>query len=255
MKDVKGKIITITSLKGGVGKTITTLNLAGIYSNLGYKTLVIDLDLYSGGIATYVNSTSDKTIYNLIEDFSGNRYEKLSDYFFSYNENIDILSSPSDPRNASKIEDRYIPIILNNAVYKYDVILIDTHSALDKTNLIVLDNSDKILYMFTNDTFDIKNTSSFMAIMKDIGNKNCYVVLNESIHLDKTYYSLYEMRNLIKHNIDFTISKNMHIKNIDKYLLDNILIFHKDINYNKKDLDKLKNMALKLIEKEGVKNA
>ena len=41
MERNKGKIITVTSTKGGVGKTITTLNLAGVFSNLKKKVLVI----------------------------------------------------------------------------------------------------------------------------------------------------------------------------------------------------------------------
>ena len=56
MERNKGKIITVTSTKGGVGKTITTLNLAGVFSNLKKKVLVIDFDLYGGAVATYLNS-------------------------------------------------------------------------------------------------------------------------------------------------------------------------------------------------------
>ena len=44
-----GKIITISSVKGGVGKTTLTLNLAGIYYLMKKKVLIIDLDLYAGG--------------------------------------------------------------------------------------------------------------------------------------------------------------------------------------------------------------
>ena len=40
----KAKVFTITSVKGGVGKTTTVLNLAGIYSRLGKKVLIIELD-------------------------------------------------------------------------------------------------------------------------------------------------------------------------------------------------------------------
>ena len=77
MKSAKGKIVTVTSTKGGVGKTIALLNLAGTYEKLGLKTLVIDLDLYGGAVATYLNSNNDKTIFNLVEDLTNNRYEKI----------------------------------------------------------------------------------------------------------------------------------------------------------------------------------
>jgi len=251
MKGIKGTIITVTSTKGGVGKTINTLNLAGIYSSLGHKTLILDLDLYGGSVATYLNSNNDKTVYNLVEDLANNRYEKMEDYIYSYNENIDIIAAPKDPRMASKIEAKYIPIILNNIVYKYDVILIDTTHLLNEINIVTLDNSDKILYMFTNDTFDIKNTKSFISIMKDVGYKNYYTLLNESIHYNKNYYSLFDIRSLINNNIDFTISKTMHIKDIDRYIIEGKILFdNKNLSFNnKKDYDKFKNIALKLIEK------
>ena len=53
--DHNGKIITVSSVKGGVGKTTLTLNLAGLYFLMKKKVLIIDLDLYAGGIATCLN--------------------------------------------------------------------------------------------------------------------------------------------------------------------------------------------------------
>ena len=154
MKSAKGKIVTVTSTKGGVGKTIALLNLAGTYEKLGLKTLVIDLDLYGGAVATYLNSNNDKTIFNLVEDLTNNRYEKIEDYLFSYSDKIDIIAAPKDPRMAGKIDSKYIPLILRNVIYKYNVILIDTSHTLDEINVVTLDNSDSILYVFTNDTFE-----------------------------------------------------------------------------------------------------
>jgi len=250
MKNEKGKIITITSTKGGVGKTITTLNLAGIYSKLGYTTLVIDLDLYGGSVATYVNSTVEKTIFNLVEDLTYNRFEALGDYVFHYNDKISVIASVKDPRSANKINSKYIPIILNHAIYQYDIILIDTSHILNEINITTLDNSDAILYVLSNDVFDLKNTKSFMSIIKDVGySDNCYVLLNESIDPNKNYFSLYDIRNIIKKNIDFTISKSMYIKNIDKYLMDGeILVLNNRLSFrDRKDLHKLEVVAKTLI--------
>ena len=201
MKSAKGKIVTVTSTKGGVGKTIALLNLAGTYEKLGLKTLVIDLDLYGGAVATYLNSNNDKTIFNLVEDLTNNRYEKIEDYLFSYSDKIDIIAAPKDPRMAGKIDSKYIPLILRNVIYKYNVILIDTSHTLDEINVVTLDNSDSILYVFTNDTFDLKNTKSFISIMKDVGYKNYYTLLNESVHPGRNHYSAFDIRNIIKNNI------------------------------------------------------
>lgn len=252
MKDKKGRIITVTSTKGGVGKTIFTLNLAGMYHLLGYKTLVVDLDLYGGAVATYLNSDNDRTVFNLASDLANNRYEKMEDYIYTYNENIDIIAAPKDPRMANKVDAKYIPVILNNVVYKYDVILLDTYHSLDEINITALDNSDTILYMLTNNTFDLKNAHSFVSIMKDVGYDNYYTLLNESVYLNQNYYSLYDIRSVINNNIDFTISKSMHIKNIDKFILEGkILILNKNLSFtDKREYDKLKNIALKLYGKE-----
>lgn len=247
MKSKKGKIVTITSTKGGVGKTILSLNLAGVYSSLGYKVLIVDLDLYGGAIATYFNSNNDKTIYNLVEDLTNNRYEKVEDYIYSYSNNIDIVSAPKDPRMANKIDSKYIPLLFRNVIYKYDVVLVDTSHILNEINIVTLDNSDSILYVFTNDTFDLKNTKSFISIMKDVGYDNFFTILNESNSLRKGYYSLFDIRNIIKNNIDYNLSSNFYIKNLDKYILNSeIPVLNK--GFDKKSLTKLSNLALKLID-------
>ncbi len=245
----KGKIVSVTSSKGGVGKSILTLNLAYVYGKLGKKVLVIDLDLYNGAIATYVNSSEAKTIFNLIEDLSFNRYDDLNKYLFSYNDMIDIIAAPIDPREASKIDSKYIPWILDNVSYKYDVILLDTCSILNEINITCLDSSNSILYVLTNDLFDLKNSKSFFSIISDTGFDNVYTVLNEACCLGKNYFSYYDIRNIIKRNIDFTISKFSNVRNIDRYLVEGkILLENKNLSFPKKDIAVLNDIANTLLK-------
>ena len=83
-----GKIITITSRKGGVGKTTTLLNLAGIYGNLEKKVLIMDLDLYSSSISVSLNLNKEKTIYNMVLDITNNKFTEVKDYMIKYNDYI-----------------------------------------------------------------------------------------------------------------------------------------------------------------------
>ena len=65
----KAKVITVTSVKGGTGKTTTVLNLAGFLSEMKLRTIIVDLDLYSGSIAAMLNLDKGSDIYTLCEDY------------------------------------------------------------------------------------------------------------------------------------------------------------------------------------------
>ncbi len=250
MKKDAARIITVFSCKGGVGKTTTTLNLAGIYSLMNKKVLIMDLDLNSGGIAVSLNVNNEKTIYNVADDMSNNRFNEIYDYVCKYNDKIDVLSCPKDPRNALKIDSKYIELIITSAIYKYDVILIDTSHNINPVTLTALDKCDNTLFMITNDPVDLKNAKSMISIFKDTENENFKVVFNSSKDTGKDYFSLFDVKNIIKHNVDYTIDKSFYIKDIDKYVIDGeILTLNKKIRASKKgDIIKLTKLANSLLE-------
>lgn len=216
----QGKIITVTSMKGGTGKTTTVLNLAGIYTKMQKKVLIIDLDLYGSAIAPSLNLEIQSDIYKLVDDLNHNRFEHLSDYIVSYNESLDILPAPKDPRSAVKVTSKYLDVVFTKASMKYDIILIDTNYVMDAIKLVTLDYSDQVVYVMTNDPMDIKNMKSIVSIYKDMERKNYKIVLNEAIDHNRSYFNHYDIKNVIHDNIDYTIPSSFHIQSIDKYVLD-----------------------------------
>lgn len=250
MKKEAAKIITVFSCKGGVGKTTTTLNLAGVYSLMNKRVLIMDLDLNSGGVAVSLNVDVEKTIYNVVDDMSNNRFDDISSYVSKYNDKIDVLSSPKDPRNAMKIDSKYIGLVITSVMYKYDVILIDTSHNISPISLCAMDRSDNTLFMISNDPVDLKNARSMIAIFKDTKNTNFKVVFNSSKDTGKDYFSMFDVKNIIKHNIDYTIDRSFYIKDIDKYVINGeILTLNKKIRASKKsDCIKLTKLASALLE-------
>ena len=216
MKNIKGQSVCFFSSKGGVGKTTNLLNLAGIFEQLEKKVLILDFDLYNGGIATYLNRGKDCNLYHVVTDILNGNYVSIDKYVTKVDNYIDVIGSLTDPRDASKIDSKYVSFIINEAKLKYDVVLIDTNHSLDAVNLSILDSVDKILFFITNDCIDLKNIRSLLSILDNLGIDKYRILLNNSRDPFKDYFSFFEIRKIINHHINYTLSSDMFIRDITK---------------------------------------
>lgn len=246
----QAKVITVTSVKGGSGKTTLALNLAGLISLEKKKVLIMDIDLYGNAVCMSTGSNPDKTLFNLVDDVKNNRFVTEEDYVSKYNEYISVLPAPKDPRQANKIGSKYLSIVLSKLKPRYDYIILDTNHTLDDFNLIALDQSDQVLYVVTNDPVDLKNMRTVVSIFHDIEKENYKIILNEASRESRNYLTKYDVRHMIHDNIDYIIPSSFYIKNIDQYVLDGkIVVLDKKIATRYKKgmaiLEKIKNAVMK----------
>lgn len=213
----QAKIITVTSVKGGTGKSTTTLSLAGILSNKQIKTIIVDMDLHAGVIAASLNLKPKKDFYTLVNDYMNHGLKDLDEYITKYNDYIDVLAAPKDPRSVGKINSYYVDLTLKKLKYKYDVILVDTNHIIDDINLITFDNSDEIIYVITSDLMDLKNMKTMLSIYKDMNLTNYTLVLNEA--LSKEHAGKYEINTFLERNVDYILPSNSFAKNMRKVLM------------------------------------
>lgn len=255
MKGIKGKVIAIASGKGGVGKTIFATNLAGVYHHLKKKVLLIDMDLSSGGINVFLNINNSKTIYNLADDILNNRFKETNDYVYHYSEYVDILSSCKDPRQASKIDVKLLEQIIMLYKNNYDVVILDTTHVPTSYTLTSLDLADIILFMITDNLLDLKNSSNMINILNEIKGDALKVVLNNSCFALKNYFSKFDVKNTIKHNIDYILPVSMYIPNINKSLIEGkILVLNENLSFkNNQDRELLIKIAKNMVGEEREK--
>ena len=243
MEIKKAYVVSVTSVKGGTGKTTNVLNLAGSYCHLNKKCLIIDLDLYSGDIAPMLNINYDKDIYNFFEDVTNNNFKSMFDYITKYNEYIDILASPKDPRFASKINGKLVSLLLSKVQTLYDVIILDTNHFLNLINLVAFDKSDQILYILNSNLMNLKSMKTFVSIFNNINKKNYKILLYEAREKKKNYISESEISSVVKHDIDFYVPSSFHQKNYEDYVLKG-----KIMTLNNHKLNKIYRDIIKIIE-------
>ena len=235
----RGKIVCFYGGKGGVGKTTTLLSLAGTLSKLNKKVLIVDLDLTNGAIAISLNREANKTIFNFVEDYVNNKYNDLDKYITKYDENISFVASPKDPRYASRIDVKYIDILLEKSVYNYDVVLIDTPSILNEISVYSLDKSDIVYLLTTNDCVSLKNIKNIVNLFIENNLDKYKIILNNSFIPNKDYFSNYDIKNIIGHNVDYVISSSFHVNNLDELVVNGEIITYKYSKFKDEKIFKL----------------
>lgn len=179
----EGKIISFYSFKGGVGKSILSLNTAVLLSKkLDKKVLLLDLDLHFGDISLLTNKHLEKTILDLVDDNMIDSYELIQPYLFKYCENMDILFAPLSPEGADYISKDTIKNILERVKSHYDLILIDTGVNFDENTLFALDIADKILFVSSMEMSSLKNSKLGLGVMKSLNysDDKVHIIINQA---------------------------------------------------------------------------
>ncbi len=156
-------VISYSSLKGGTGKSSTTILTANCFAASGKKVLVIDSDINNSCSFYFLNDEQSiqqaerKNLAYALQD------SNLLDFIIhTKNSNIDIIPSSLNLINlramSTNILSRLIPS-LNNS---YDVVLIDTAPTYDNIVLNCINASDYIITPVGYDQFNF-NTSIFLA--------------------------------------------------------------------------------------------
>jgi pilus assembly protein CpaE len=153
------RVITVSSTKGGTGKTSIAVNVAVELSSRGLRTLLVDLDVQFGDVGIVLGlDRPEKTLYDLVVggalDLDA---EKLRGFVVRQSPTLHVLAAPLRPEQADDIEASQIATILQLARSHYDAIVVDTAPLFDGPMLAALDRSQELLLVSTPDVPAMKN--------------------------------------------------------------------------------------------------
>lgn len=164
----KAHIISIFSIKGGVGKTTISTNLAAVLAEKGKKTVLLDLDIYSGDVALAMNIIPKRRITDLANDISRLDVDLLESYMVKHPSGLMVFTAPFNIEHADYIKPEHIEKILSLLEQEYDYIIIDCPSYFYDIAMMALERSDQILLIATMDIISLKSIKNTMAVLENL---------------------------------------------------------------------------------------
>jgi len=198
------KILTITSGKGGVGKTNVCVNLSLQLAAQGYRTCIFDADLGLANINVLFGLYPDYTLEDIIL-----KGKDLSEIIISDFQGIDIIpgSSGVDQIANSTSEDVERMITAFSMLDGYDYLLFDTSAGVSKDVVSFCLASTEIILVITPEPTSLTDAYALLKILCLNGmGRPVRVVINQcpSSQAAKKLYGSF--RNVAVKNLDVDIT-------------------------------------------------
>jgi pilus assembly protein CpaE len=179
----RGRIIAFCSNKGGVGKTILSVNLAvALRQRTGKRVAIFDGDFFYGNVGTYLGVPPARSIMDLIAVIDELDPEIADRVLIRHASGVRVLLSPLRPDQAAEITPNHVQRLLEFLSTMYDYIVVDCQTVIDHRLMPALDLASDIMLVVTPEMGCLKNMRILLDQFTDVGIdlKKVRVVLNRA---------------------------------------------------------------------------
>ncbi|MFH9673555.1 CpaE family protein [Streptomyces sp. NPDC017405] len=150
-----GTVVTVSGAKGGVGATLTAVQLALAAQASGRATALVDLDLQTGDIASYLDVQFRRSVADLaaITDISP---RVLADAVFRHDTGLALLLAPAEGERGEEVTDRAARQLVSALRTRYETVVVDCGAQLSGAGAAAVEMADTALLVTTPDVIAVR---------------------------------------------------------------------------------------------------
>ncbi len=169
-----GKLIVISSGKGGVGKTTTSVNLATALAKQGKNIILVDGNLTTPNVGLHLGLT--KFPITLNDVLKGEA--SLADSIYIHPLGFKLVPGSLSIRSFSEINSRKLKKIFEDLRDMCDYVIVDSAAGLGNEAISILKNADEILIVTNPELPAVTDAFKVVTLAKEIGIPVKGVILN-----------------------------------------------------------------------------
>ena len=165
----RGEMIAVCSAKGGIGRTILTVNLAVALFKKNISISVLDGDFQFGDVSLAMDLQSTFTVKDVVEEIDRLDEYSLASYLCNHESGVKILPAPDRPEYADLITEEVIDKIINLLLLQHDYVVVDTGVGLQERTINLIEKADQILLITNLEMATLKNTKLMLETLEMLG--------------------------------------------------------------------------------------
>jgi pilus assembly protein CpaE len=177
-----GRMICVLGPKGGIGKTLTTANLAVTLAEQGQRVVVVDLDLQFGDVGLSLGLVPERTIYDLATSGGAMDAEKVEAYLATHESGMRVLLAPVRPDQAGAVTVDFLRLLYATLRSSNDYVIVDTPPGFTPEVIASVDSSTHVCMVGMLDSLSLKNTKLGLETLDLMGydSERVHLVLNRA---------------------------------------------------------------------------
>jgi len=200
-----GRIISVYNPIGGMGTTTVAVNLAATIAANGGKVALVDLNLYSGDVSSFLDVNPAYTLSSVTSNVARLDASFLMSVMTKHASGVYVLTEPLEVDEALDITPEQIVRVLALLKGVFSHIVIDTGGSIAGCNQTIFESSDYILFNTVLSLPSLKNAKRYLTALEKKGLRKDKVKLVVNRYLSRADIQIADAEKVLDHKVFITI--------------------------------------------------